>query len=122
MSLRIELLALLFLCFAALTGPQAASAQGEDAPLTPTRLQAALKNALSEQDNLLLATRIRTWLGADNLLKGPNARTEGLLVAWAIEAPGVKRAPRIVSEDSKFTLKLTRLSGTDVYAGTVGLP
>src|SRR5262245_38808800 len=122
MGLRIGSFTLILLLLAALYGPQAAAGQGEDAPLSPTRLQAALKHAVSEQDFQLLATRIRNWIGADLLVKGAPARAEGLVVAWAIEAPGVKREPRILSEDGKFSLKLARIPGTDLYTGTANLP
>lgn len=122
MRLTIFLFTFLVFCIAAFSVRQAASAQGEDAPLTPTSLQTALKGALSEEDNQLLASRIRTWIGKETLLKGTSAKVEGLTVAWAIEAPGLKRAPRIVSDDGKFTLTLMRLSGTDVYAGAATLP
>lgn len=94
----------------------------QDAPLTPKALAETLKTAPTGNDAVLLAERIRTWFGKDALLKGPNAKTEALTVAWAVEAPGAKSAPQVLSSDGVVRIPLNRIGTTDVYAASVTLP
>ncbi len=93
----------------------------QPAPLTPAALQTALAAHPGGESAMKLADRVREAFGKEALTKGAVLRTEGLTAAWAIETPGAQK-PQIVSEDGAFTLPLTRLSGTDVYAAAVTLP
>ncbi|MBI3736875.1 enterochelin esterase [Candidatus Sumerlaeota bacterium] len=92
----------------------------EDPPLTPASLRSALEAAASS-DPAPLAERVRAWFGPENLPKGPGPKVEGLDVAWAIEAPGAAAAPKVASEDNSFSLALTRIGATDIYAGVATL-
>ncbi|MCA1685376.1 MAG: enterochelin esterase [Planctomycetia bacterium] len=87
-------------------------------PLSPASLQAKLKASPGAPD---LDDEVITMFGGGeaNLAKGPNPMVEGTTAAWAIAAKG---KPRVVSEDGKFTLDLTRLADTRVYAAAVTLP
>lgn len=94
-----------------------------DAPvLTPTTLQAALAAQPTGEEADRLAQRVRSWFGKDALFKGPGAKTEERVVAWAIEAPHAKTAPRVVSPDETFVLALTRLGTGALYVGATTLP
>ena len=90
---------------------------GAAEPLTPTALQAKLKtpDALDLDDEILAM-----FGGEANVAKGPNPKVEGTTVAWAVEAK--KGKPRVVSEDGKFTVDLTRISDTWLYAAAVTVP
>lgn len=93
-----------------------AGAQTPAPPLTPKALRAALADPPSG-----LADQVRAWFGQEALKNGPNAKTEDLDVAWAIEAPGVKQPPVVLSEDGTFRLPLARVANTDLYAGVATL-
>jgi hypothetical protein len=87
----------------------------------------ALADRRSNKD--ALAARIRTLFGGDALKTGakPKATTipEGLVVAWAIEAPGLKKdeAPQVITDDPAVpSVKLQRVGKTDVFASTVLQP
>lgn len=106
-----------------LTGPVQAQQPQSPPPLTHAELQAALsdsKNSNAPQT----AEKVRAWFGAENLKRGPNAKVNGLNVAWAIEATGMEtgKEPTVVSEDGKFMLPLRRIGDTDVYAAATTLP
>jgi hypothetical protein len=95
--------------------------------LTPALLRQTLENKRSNKD--ALPTQIRTLFGADELKTGakPKATTiqEGLVVAWAIEALGLKKdeAPQVVTDDPAVpSVKLQRVGKSDIFAGTVLLP
>ena len=94
-------------------------------PLTPATLQAALDAKPSGQDAERLAERIRTWFGgAQALSQGGPAKIDELLVAFAIEAPPPESAaatPRVSSDAVLFTMPLTRVGSTNVYAGVARL-
>lgn len=114
-------LMLVFCLPATMRGVYGAERQ-DDGPLTPLILQKKLDDIVSEQDNQLLAQRIRNWIGEDALSKGPVTRVDGLTVAWILNAPGAKRPPRVVSEDGKFTQRLTHINGTDLFAAAITRP
>ena len=94
-------------------------------PLTPATLQTALDAKPSGQDAERLAERIRTWFGgAQALSQGGPAKIDDLLVAFAIEAPPPESAaatPRVSSDAVLFTMPLTRVGSTNVYAGVARL-
>lgn len=94
----------------------------QETKLTPKLLQSSLaaKPAGAEADKL--AEQIRAWFGKEELLKGAAPKIDDLTVAWAIEAPNAKAAPRIISSDAKFILPLTRLGNSDVYAAVAEFP
>ncbi len=71
-----------------------------------------------------LAQDIRAWFGKDrsganNVLRGANPKVEGLMTAWAIEAPGAKTAA--VKAGGVQKLALNRIGETPVFAATVAL-
>ena len=104
------------LLMAALLLPCAAmQAKAQDAKLTPMALQTALQGELKGADADKLAAAIRSWIGADNLKKGSNAKVDGLTTAWAIEAPGAKSV-KIALNHGKVDQDLIRIGTTDVYA------
>jgi enterochelin esterase-like enzyme len=94
----------------------------QDESLTPKSLSAAIaanpRGAEAEQ----LARRIRAYFKDADLRAGADAIIDELAVVWAIEAPGAKSQPRVVSVDGKFSLPLTRIGSTDLYCGVTGLP
>lgn len=94
----------------------------QETKLTPKSLQSLLaaKPAGAEADKL--AEQIRAWFGKEELLKGAPPKTDDLTVAWAIEAPNAKSAPRVISSDAKFILPLNRVGNSDVYAAVAELP
>ncbi|HEX8202263.1 MAG TPA: alpha/beta hydrolase-fold protein [Isosphaeraceae bacterium] len=100
----------------------AAGGPDADPPLTPRTLRDRLQGRPSGGDADRLAEAVRSWFGKSSLAQGPGPKVEELDVAWAIEAPGAKDAPRVVSDDGAFTRKLDRIGMTDVYAGAVTLP
>lgn len=102
--------------FAALAGLAAAEA----APMTPAALKTALE-AGAAGESAALAEQVRAWFGAENLTKGPGPKIDGLDTAWGIEAPGATSAPRVVTDKGAALLTLTRIGGTDVYAGVATL-
>jgi enterochelin esterase family protein len=88
----------------------------EEAGLTPSTFKAELDKKPAGAEAQGLAERVRAWFGRDALAKGANPKVEGLMVAWAIEAPDAKVAPQIVSADGSYALRLTRFGATDLYA------
>src|SRR5262245_28944848 len=99
----------------------AVAAAAQDAPLTPKTLQAALDAKPSGPEADRLAARIRTYFGADALMRGGPAKVDDLLVAWALELPQPlppeTPAPRVVSDRVLFTMPLVRVGTSHVYAG-----
>jgi enterochelin esterase family protein len=93
--------------------------------LDPRSLSAALAAKPSGAEAEQLAARIRTWFGgSENLVKGPAPKIDELMVAWAIEAPGLAAnaaAPRVVSDVVAFTMPLVRVGESGVYAGVATL-
>ena len=94
-------------------------ARGAEAqPLDPKGLSSALAakptGAAAEQ----LATQIRAWFGGSEALqKGPAPKIDDLLVAWAVEAPGLAAnapAPRVVSDLVAFTMPLVKVGDDEV--------
>src|SRR5262245_28085547 len=103
-----------------------AEAQAQDvAPLTPRSLQAALdaKPGGAEADRL--AERIRKdFGGAEAVANGAAAKIDDLLVAFAIETPPLAAnapLPRVMSDAVLFSMALTRVGTTNVYAGVAQL-
>ena len=93
--------------------------------MTPAALQTALDAKPSGPDAERLAERIRTWFGGGPALaQGGAAKIDDLLVAFAIEAPPPEAnapAPRVSSDAVLFTMPLTRVGSTNVYAGVARL-
>ena len=90
--------------------------------MTPRSLMAALSAKPSGADGEKLADRIRGYFGKETLPKGAPPKIDGQTVAWAIEVPSAASAPAIISEDGKFSLLLTRVSATPIYAAAAVLP
>ena len=108
-----------------LTGAGSLRAQ-DSAPLTPKSLQAALDAKPSGAEADRLAERIRTYFGgAEALANGGAAKIDDLLVAFALESPPPAgpnpTAPRVSSDAVLFTMPLTRVGTTNVYAGVAEL-
>jgi enterochelin esterase-like enzyme len=89
--------------------------------LTPKTLAERLAEKPTGDDASRLADSIRSWFGKDNLSKGSGPKIDGLNVAWALEKSGMNSAPRVVSDDGKFRLTLSRVGDTDVYAAATTL-
>src|SRR5580765_7038155 len=91
--------------------------------LTPESLRAALKTKPAGTQAEQLAEQIRQYFGGkENLQKGPAAKVEGLLAAWAIEVNGGNAPPRMVSDDGHKVVKLTPVGSTGVYAAVAAFP
>jgi enterochelin esterase family protein len=104
----------------------AVQAQEPPTPLSPVRLRTELSTRKQEKS---LESQLRSFFPADQLANGAKPKTEntpeGLTIAWAIEAPGLKdkTAPQVVTDDPNFPpLTLTRIGKTDLYAGTAFQP
>jgi enterochelin esterase-like enzyme len=91
----------------------------QPAGFSPKALGSALSSPPSDSEKL--AEEIRAAFGRENLQKGPAPKVDETVVAWALEAPGATATPRVVSEDGQFSLPLTRVGSTDVYAGVAWL-
>jgi enterochelin esterase family protein len=108
--------------FAALLSPVLLAQ--EPAALTPRTLGAALAASSGAAEGDRLASRVRDYFGAENLLKGAPPKIDELTVAWALEIPQPPASgpsPRVVADVSGFTLPLTRLGSSTVYAGVTTL-
>ena len=109
---------------ACLGGAVTTTAQ-DAAGLTPKTLQAALEAKPSGAEADRLATRIREYFGgAEALAMGGAAKIDDVLVAFALEAPpqeGAGPPPRVVSDAVLFTMPLTRVGTSNVYAGVAQL-
>ena len=92
-----------------------------DAKSLVAALEAKPDGAAAER----LADRIRTYFGGrEVLLKGAPARVDELTVAFALEAPNLPAtglAPRAVADHGMFTLILTKVGTSDIYAGVANL-
>ncbi len=110
-----------------------AQTAGDSAPLNPVTLRAALDTP--GQNNDALAARVRkafqqigtgrkgvTITDPKDLTNGANPKTDEINVAWAIDAPGAKTPPVVVSDDGAFRAPLSRIGNSDLYARTVTLP
>ena len=103
-----------------------APAGTQDSPaLTPRSLRAALDAKPDTADAERLADRIRKDFGGpEALANGPAAKIDELLVAFAIETPPLAAnaaLPRVVSDAVLFSMPLTRVGTTNVYAGVAEL-
>jgi enterochelin esterase-like enzyme len=104
----------------------AAAQQVQDAPaLTPQSLQDALATKLEGPTAERLAERIRRDFGGrEALLRGAAPKIDELAVAFAIEAadlPANSPTPRVVADVGMFTMPLTRVGTSGVYAGVASL-
>ncbi len=97
----------------------------EAATLDPKALSAALAAKPEGADADRLADRIRAYFGGrEVLLRGGPARVDELTVAFAIDAPNIPPtgpAPRAVADHGMFTLPLTKVGTSGVYAGVATL-
>src|SRR6186713_1750496 len=93
--------------------------------LTPQTLEAALTAKPQGPDADRLAERIRTYFGAEALLKGAAApKIDDVTVAWAVELPqhpADAPAPRVVSDAVHFTMPLVRVGSGGLYVGVAKL-
>jgi enterochelin esterase-like enzyme len=93
--------------------------------LTPAALASALSAKAEGAEAERLADRIRTWFGGgDSLQKGAAPKIDELNVAWALEVPQLPAnapTPRVVADFGFFTLPLTRVGTSHVYAGVATL-
>ena len=113
------------LIVAGLLVPGVAHAQ-DTPPLTTKSLETGLAAGAAGPAAESLASAVReTFGGREALLKGSAApRIDELTVAWALEVPGHPAGsppPRVVSDVVHFTLPLTRIGASDVYAGVARL-
>ena len=113
---RAAALAVLAVTAGAAAGPVTAQ------DLNPKALQSALAARPTGAQAMQLAERVRAWFGKEALARGPNAKQDARDVAWALEAPGARQPPRVVSEDGTLAIALNRLGDTDVYAAAATLP
>ena len=93
---------------------------GQEPTLTHGELREALKAKPQGEEAAKLAERIRGWFGRENLPRGPAPKLDGLAVAWAVEAPGLKTEPYVKSE--RMLVRLYRVGTTDVYAAVAIMP
>ena len=110
-------LGLSFVCLITLIAP-AGAAQN----LTAQSLNLRLGAKPTGEEAKALAEDVRTWFGKDragrsNLVNGANPKVEGLDTAWAIEAPGAKKAE--VTFGNGKSLPLTHVGDTPIFAATV---
>jgi len=78
--------------------------------LTPDKLRDELR---SRGDKAPLIERMRKWFGKE-FATGPDSKSQGLDVAWAIEAVGANKVEVKTDDGKSFTLK--RVGKTDVFA------
>ena len=94
-------------------------------PLTPKTLEAALTAKPQGPDADRLAERIRTYFGAEALLKGSAApKIDDVTVAWAVELPqhpADAPPPRVVSDAVHFTMPLVKVGSGGLYVGVANL-
>src|SRR5688572_456087 len=97
----------------------------EGPPLDPRSLAAALAANPGGAEAERLAERIRSYFGGrDVLTRGAPARADELTVAFAIEVPNPPLTgplPRAVADHGMFTLPLTKVGTTGLYAGVANL-
>lgn len=97
----------------------------EAAALDPKTLSAALAAKPEGADADRLADRIRAYFGGREVLsRGGPARVDELTVAFAIDAPNLPStgpAPRAVADHGMFTLPLTKVGTSGVWAGVATL-
>jgi enterochelin esterase-like enzyme len=97
----------------------------EATSLTPKSIQSALDAKPVGPEAERLAERIRTYFGgAEALSQGGAAKIDELLVAFAIETPPIEPnapPPRVSSDAVLFTMPLTRVGTTNIYAGVAQL-
>ena len=93
----------------------------DGAQFTPESLETALSAKIDGAESDKLAERIRGYFGgSEALLRGAAPKIDELKVAWAIEVPKPPESgpgPRVVADVGFFTLPLTRVGNTAVYAG-----
>ena len=98
--------------------------QAQASALTPRALEAQLAGKPQGAEAERLANRIRATFDADAITRGAAPKVDELAVAWALElteAPAAQTRVRVVSDGGGFTLGLTRVGSTHVYAATTTL-
>ena len=109
-------------CFCLSLAPALAQ---EPPPLTPKTLESALTAKPQGPDADRLAERIRTYFGAEALLKGSAApKIDDVTVAWAVELPqhpADAPPPRVVSDAVHFTMPLVKVGSGGLYVGVADL-
>jgi enterochelin esterase family protein len=113
------------LCAAVGHAQEGRADSAQDKPLDPKSLSAALSAKPAGAEAARLADRVRTMFGGgETLMRGAPARIDELTVAFALEVsnvPATAPPPRAVADHGMFTLPLTRLGTTNVYAGVANL-
>ena len=93
-------------------------------PLSVRTLSVRLASKPAGDAATALADDVRAWFGKDqsgklNVSTGANPKVEGLLTAWAIEAPEAKTAA--VAMAGGKTVELVRIGETPVFAKVIPL-
>jgi hypothetical protein len=87
--------------------------------LTLDTLRDGLKSKKQKPE---LADSVRSWFGAENLKKGAYPKQDDLTAAFAIEIASGEADPKVVSDNGKWTLLLTRLGASNVFAAVTTVP
>ena len=89
------------------------------------RVQTALAAKPEGADAERLAERIRSYFGgSESLLKGAAPKIDELTVAWAREVPQLAAnapAPRVAWDPGNFSMPLTKVGTSGIYAATATL-
>jgi enterochelin esterase family protein len=104
--------------------PSPAARQAQTPALTARALEAQLASKPQGADAEALAARLRTTFDADAITRGAAPKVDELAVAWALELtdpPAATTRVRVVADGGGFSLGLTRVGTTHVYAGTATL-
>ena len=116
MKLRMIIVAIYLMTFTAV------AVIAQDAPLSPGILKNLLADRPVGDTAYKLSERVRTWFGQANLVKGANPKIDGLDIAWAIDAPGARAMPKVVSADGNYSLPLERIPNSTIFVAAVTLP
>jgi enterochelin esterase-like enzyme len=104
-------------------GTLANSAQAAE-PLTVRTLSTRLAAKPTGETATALADEVHNWFGKNasgnfNVSTGADPKVEGLLTAWAVEAPNARTAA--VAIEGGKTLELARIGDTPVFAKVIPL-
>src|SRR5207249_1955225 len=59
--------------------------------------------------------RMRGYFGKDALMKNAAVKSDEVTVAWALETSETGAAPKVVSDDGKWNLPMTRVGNSNLY-------
>jgi enterochelin esterase family protein len=97
------------------------AAAGAQTALTRAELIARMKQSGPAAWNDETAAQLRALI-PENSLRAGVADASHLTVLWAIDTADAAAPPRVVSEDGRFSHRLTRIGKSNVYAGIADLP